>query len=417
MNYVARTICRVCSGHGLTTILDLGKQALQGQFPAADEPDPPMCPLDVAKCDSCGLVQLRHTVDPNMMFRSYFYRSGVSQTMRDHLKQLAEESVQMLGAREGPVCIAPRILDIGGNDGWTLDCISVGTGQRVLIDPSNVPVEYPGIMKITGYFPQDMLLDRKFDLVFSAACFYDANDPVSWATGVRKVLSPYGLWCVEVADLRDVYEHVAFDYWCHEHSMLLSPLDMEEIAKQARLKVVRIEKNKCNGGSARYYLTHVDCKSYDKPEWSDSVTRHITDHITWAQGPVHERFAERAKWAIDGLKKLVAEARAEGKTIHILGASTKGNVIWQAAGLTTADVAAASDRDPRKDGRRLPGTNIPIVVEEASRILKPDIYLCPIVHFREEVLRREAEYLKAGGKIVFPLPTTHTYIHDPKFLG
>lgn len=418
MSYVARATCRICGGHDLLTILPLGNQALQGQFPAAGEPDPPTCPLTVVRCLSCNLAQMQNVVDQNLMFRSYFYRSGVSQTMRNHLKQLAGEAVAMLGAREGPISIAPRILDIGGNDGWTLDCVSAATGQRVLIDPSDIPVEYPGIIKIKGFFPTDLLLDRKFDLIISAACFYDTNDPVGWASAVRKILSPYGLWCVEVADLKAVYDNVAFDYWCHEHSMLLSPVDMEEIAKRSGLKVVRIEKNQCNGGSARYYLTHLDSKAYDKPEWAQKVTDCVTEQVKAIhENQEHARFTERALWAIDRLKKLVEESRAAGKKIHILGASTKGNVIWQAAKLTTADVEMASDRDPRKEGRRLPGTNIPIVSEATSRANAPDIYLCPIIHFREEILRREIDYLKSGGKIVFPLPFVNIYTYDPGFLS
>ena len=50
------------------------------------------------------------------------------------------------------------------------------------------------------------------------------------------------------------------------------------------------------------------------------------------------------------------------------------------------------------------GTNIPIVTEEKSRVLKPDYYLVLPWHFREEFLEREAEMLRSGTRFIFPLP-------------
>jgi len=62
-------------------------------FPERIDSPQVIAPLDLADCPRCTLVQLRHTVFPDLMFRNYWYRSGVSATMRAALKDVVE-SVQ-----------------------------------------------------------------------------------------------------------------------------------------------------------------------------------------------------------------------------------------------------------------------------------------------------------------------------------
>jgi len=73
-------------------------------------------------------------------------------------------------------------------------------------------------------------------------------------------------------------------------------------------------------------------------------------------------------------------------------------------GLGKEDIAAASDRNPLKHGAHLIN-GIPIVSEEESRAMKPDVYLVLPWHFRRELIQREAEFLNNGGQFLFPLPT------------
>ena len=52
----------------------------------------------------------------------------------------------------------------------------------------------------------------------------------------------------------------------------------------------------------------------------------------------------------------------------------------------------------------MPGTNIPIISENTSRLKKPDYYLMLPWHFKKEFIIREKKFLKRGGKLIFPLP-------------
>ena len=58
------------------------------------------------------------------------------------------------------------------------------------------------------------------------------------------------------------------------------------------------------------------------------------------------------------------------------------------------------------------GTNIPIVSEEESRAMQPDYYLVLPWHFRDEFLRREAETIRQGVGMIFPLPQVEVVTAD-----
>ena len=91
MSFKEITECRICGNKDLIQILDLGTQALQGRFPRKDDPDPFSAPMELVKCnnsdgDSCGLVQLKHSVDPDELYKNdYGYRSGLNNTLKNHL--------------------------------------------------------------------------------------------------------------------------------------------------------------------------------------------------------------------------------------------------------------------------------------------------------------------------------------------
>ena len=76
----------------------------------------------------------------------------------------------------------------------------------------------------------------------------------------------------------------------------------------------------------------------------------------------------------------------------------------QYCGIDSERLSAVAEVNTEKFGSFTPGTGIPIISETRARSLKPDFYLVLPWHFRDHIVRREADFLKAGGKLIFPLP-------------
>src|SRR5438876_10279904 len=139
MHLIHRTTCRVCGSSALTKVIDLGEQYLQGSFvkPGKELPPTRRIPCTLVRCDptrdehACGLLQMEHTVPPEILYSAYWYRSGTNDTMRNHLRTIAEEATVLVAKP------ATRVLDIGCNDGPLLGCYPADF-EKFGIDPSDV---------------------------------------------------------------------------------------------------------------------------------------------------------------------------------------------------------------------------------------------------------------------------------------
>jgi len=412
MHLVHRHTCRICGSPHLTPVIYLGEQYLQGSFVKPGKEEPPLrkIPLSLVRCDptkdenACGLLQLEHTVPPEILYSSYWYRSGTNQTMRDHLRKIAEEAQAIVQKQEA------WVLDIGCNDGTLLKNYPEHY-VRVGIDPSDITQEIKGEFEvIQDFFPSEELRrkinGRKFDIITSVAMFYDLEDPVSFCHEIKRLLADDGIWIFEVSYMPEMLRMNSYDTICHEHLEYYSLAVIEYLLKKTGLKLFDIQLNDINGGSIRCYVTHVDNFLFrnDQAQQRIKQLRKREFDLELDTNKPYKNFQDRINVHRDQLISLLKMLKKENKTIHVYGASTKGNTILQWCGIDNRLIDYAADRNPDKFGAYTLGTDIPIISEAESRAMKPDYYLVLPWHFKEEFLKREEELLRNGTAMIFPLP-------------
>ena len=118
----------------------------------------------------------------------------------------------------------------------------------------------------------------------------------------------------------------------------------------------------------------------------------------------YKEFFERCEKLKEKTILFIKKEVAAGKIIHAYGASTKGNTILQYYELDDKLIDAIADRNPDKWSRKTIGTNLKIISEEESRVLKPDYFFILPWHFLDEFKKREKDFLNSGGKFIVPLP-------------
>jgi len=393
-------------------IIDLGVQALSGRFPAAGEPDPPKAPLEVVKCNSpqkssyCGLVQIKHSVNPEEMFsHSYGYRSGINHTMMMHLRGIVQSVQQIIDLHPGDI-----VLDIGSNDATLLKYYEMPGLRRIGIDPAGEQfAEYytEDIQLVNDYFSSSNYLsisaNKRAAVVTSIAMFYDLEAPMSFVKDVKEILDRDGIWVFEQSYLPAMLRMNSFDTICHEHLENYALKQIDWMLTKSDLRILDIDFNEINGGSFRVYACHTNSALKSNHKRIDLALLNEKKLGLDSELPYKE-FTKRVFRIKDQLYSLLTSEKAKGKSIYIYGASTKGNVLLQFCNIDSMSVTAAADRNPEKWGRRTPGTNIPIISEEEARKAKPDYFLVLPWHFRREFMQREADFLARGGKFIFPLP-------------
>ena len=413
MHLTHRKTCRVCGSSALTPVINLGEQYLQGSFvkPGKEEPPQRKIPLALVRCDptrdekACGLLQMQHTVPPEILYSAYWYRSGTNQTMRSHLQGIAEDGVSIIGKSKA------FVLDIGCNDGTLLNYYP----QHFIkfgVDPSDVAQEIADdITVIQDIFPSPELLKRtqgeKFDVITSIAMFYDLEDPVTFCQEIKAVLADDGVWIFEMSYMPSMLKMNSYDTICHEHLEYYSLAVLEDILNKADLKIVDAVLNDINGGSIRCYATHIDNFTFKKQEALQRIQqlRQEEFDLELDTDKPYKNFQDRINVHKEQLIGMLKNLKKEGKSIHIYGASTKGNTILQWCGIDNRIIDYAAERNPDKYGAYTLGTDIPIISEAESRAMNPDYYLVLPWHFKEEFLKREEETLKSGVGMIFPLPT------------
>ena len=82
----------------------------------------------------------------------------------------------------------------------------------------------------------------------------------------------------------------------------------------------------------------------------------------------------------------------------------KGNVLLQYCGIDSKLIDYIAEVNKFKFNKFTPGTNIKIISENEAKSKKPDYYLVLPWHFKDHIIKREQNFLKNGGKLIFPLP-------------
>ena len=236
--------------------------------------------------------------------------------------------------------------------------------------------------------------------------FYDLEDPQAVVAEIADVLAEDGLWIMELHYLPAMLAMNSFDAIVHEHLEYYSLAVLERMLGAVGLEVVRgrDQRHERRLGAALHPPPRpLHSRARGTPRrcrrcgCASSSSRSTTTSRTRASPPPPRRSATSSS----GLCRRLA---AEGRDIHVYGASTKGNTILQYCGLDASVIPYAADRNPDKWGSETIGTGIPIIGEEESRAMNPDYYLALPWHFLEEFLEREQEFLGRGGRFIVPLP-------------
>lgn len=406
-----RNTCRVCNS-ALEPILDLGNHYVS-DFPKPNDAASLKAPLELSLCRRCHLLQLRHTVDPNDMYRNYWYRSGTNQTMRNALADIANKAETLVHLQEGDA-----VLDIGCNDGTLLASYRTGDIIKIGIDPSNVAEIAQKVADkiVIDFFSAEVyakaMSNKRAKIVTSIAMFYDLEDPNRFVSDIKRVLELDGLWVIQMSYLPLMLKTNEFGNICHEHLEYYSLQSLEYLLNLHGFEVVDVELNDINGGSLRAYIRN---RGADPAIYGDEIYRALASErvktmreneirLGLTDKPVYEEFAMRVERIKHDTVDFISNAAAKGKRVYVYGASTKGNTVLQYFGLDHTLITAAAERNPDKWGRVTVGTNIPIVSEADARAAKPDYFLVLPWHFLEEFMAREHDYLYSGGRFIVPFP-------------
>jgi len=389
----------------LVSVLDLGHQAMTGIFPKTPSESLTVGPLELAWSPHSGLLQLAHNYDLGEMYGdNYGYRSGLNQSMVDHLATKVHELERFVALKPGEA-----VLDIGSNDCSLLKSYKTSPLSRVGIDPTGAKFRefYPADVKLVpDFFSAKNYLSTGAPppkIITSIAMFYDLPDPIGFAREIESTLAPGGIWHFEQSYMPAMLRLNSYDTACHEHIEYYSLSAVQKILDAAGMRVIDVRMNAINGAS--FAVTAV--RKSDPRRGGEAVVSWVLEQeeaLGLSTPTPYLEFAERVARHRTALRSLLESLKADGKTVLGYGASTKGNVVLQYCGIGPDLMGAIAEVNEEKWGRFTPGSLIPIISEAEARAMRPDYFLVLPWHFRDNIMRREAAFLANGGRMIFPFP-------------
>lgn len=395
--------CRICESTALWCFLDLGSTPLANAlvYPGSDDREA-RYPLELLRCEECGLVQLSVVVRPEILFRDYAYSTSASFPMVEHFDGLAAEIFQRTTVAN------PFVLEVGSNDGTLLRAVA-RRGARVLgIEPATALARAAtagGVESLNLFFgsdvARDLLTDRgPADIMVANNVLAHIDDLPGVIEGVATLLSERGIFVAEFPYVLDTLERVEYDTVYHEHLSYLALAPLERALARHELTVFDIERISTHGGSLRIWVARAGAR-----QTSAAVTG-LADREQRAvsgRGPF-ERFAREVANSRDALRAMMSGLRSEGARIAGYGATAKSTTLLTYCGLGADAIEFIADSTPAKQGRLTPGTRIPIVPEEAIVERRPDYALLLAWNYAERILERSTAYLRGGGRFIHPIP-------------
>lgn len=415
--------CKICGNNNLQKVVELNEQYISATFVKSNKDSDLKnikTPLTLSLCvdagdkKSCGHLQLYEIINPDLLYRKYFYRSATSDTMRKDLKEVVDSVLKIVKPSEQDI-----IIDTGSND-CTLLNFYPNNLKLVGFEPAqNIDYidEGKNIKVIPNYFNSREFTDNfknKAKIITSCAMFYDLENPKVFVKDIENILQDDGIWCVQISYLLLMIKNMNFYDICHEHLSYYSIYSFERLIEQFNLKLFYAELNEVNGGSIRLYVCKKNCKKYDSEELQKKLNnlRDEESRNNLSEIKTYSEFQKAIDVLRDKTTSYIDGVLKDGKIVLGLGASTKGNILLQHFGIGKDKVQFISERNPMKVGLRCVGTDIELISEEKARSLKPKVMIVLPWYFKKEIVNREKKYLQEGGQLMFPMPYPHVVTKD-----
>jgi SAM-dependent methyltransferase len=405
--------CRFCGAALHRTFVDLGRAPLSNAFLTEQQlaTAEPHYPLHAFVCESCLLVQVAQVEAPEHVFHDYLYFSSYSDSWLRHAEAYAERMTDELGLTNQSL-----VVEVASNDGYLLQYF-IRRGVGVLgVEPAktvaavalrgNIPTEIAFFGEATAR--RLAAAGHQADLICANNVLAHVPDLNDFVGALPVLLKPSGIVTVEFPHLSRLIEDCLFDTIYHEHFSYFSLHVVRRVFARHGLIVFDVDRLTTHGGSLRIHACHADDPRRSPTDRLRAVLAEeqatgLTDLATY------DRFAETVIDAKCGLLEFLIAARRSGRRVAGYGAPAKASTLLNYSGIGPELLPFTVDRSPHKQGRYLPGVQIPIFAPSRLLDFRPDYVLILPWNLTEEIAGQMVAIRDWGGQFVVPIPRVRVF--------
>ncbi|WP_194818890.1 methyltransferase domain-containing protein [Nocardia sp. XZ_19_385] len=341
--------CRGCRGDALHPILDLGKVPAADHFPPTDAPidaSETAHPLRMDFCVECGLAQLAEDDT-----RAEEPRGVEPQALRDQAADAVERVAGLLRGR--------TVREFGSPHG--------GTWVPLLTSR--------GFSEVSG--TAEVVLD----------CFGIMHEPDQRAAFAERAAAtaPGGILLLQYHSLATIVAAGQWNSLRHGHFAYYSLSALRRLLADAEMSAIATWEFDLYGGTVLLAAVHGDA------EPDDSVRATLSAEARHLDLAALQRLQQVTDTHAHALRTWLEAQSAQGLRVYAYGAASRAVALFSLAGVHRGLITAVADASPAKQGRRMPGTDVPIVSPDELLAAQPDSVLLTLPDLLPEVRERFPE--------------------------
>ena len=403
--------CRTCNNI-INPFMSFGKMPIANGFLNENEfSDEFFFEMKTAFCDKCFTFQLVDQPDPKKMFHeNYAFFSRQSKKMQEHFKKYADWVCENYLFDKND----PFVIEIGSNDGILLENFSKKKIKHLGIEPSaNVAKEAQkhGVNTEIKFFNKDTANEvienyGKASAILAANVMCHIPDLKNIAEAAYLALDQNGVLIFEDPYLGDMIEKTSYDQIYDEHVYIFSAISIKNIFEKYGFELINLLPQSTHGGSMRYILSKKG--SY--------MTEKIVGEFLLKEKKMgldspetYEKFRKNCEKSRDDLIKILEEERKNNNRVVAYGATSKSTTILNYCKIGPELIEYISDTTPIKQDKFSPGMHIPVKNYGNFIETPPDTALLFAWNHAEEIMEKESNYNKNGGKWIVHVPNVKKF--------
>lgn len=388
-----KTECRGCGNKHLDRVISLGNSPLANNLKDSQNELSEEYPLEVDYCSICHNCQLSCVVPANKMFDNYLYVSSTSSSFRKHFEDAAIKYVDRFNLTN-----KSTVVDIGSNDGIALKPLKEMGINVIGVEPAkNVSkiANDKGIPTINSYFDNKTFTDSHFaDLVTASNVFAHSDELKDIATNVFKILKENGTFIIEVQYLLDTINDLTFDNIYHEHVNYWSLTSMVNFFNELGYCVTDVEHINTHGGSIRVYVNNSGSKvSHNVSEFLKNENEFGLTNFK-----VYGDFKSKIETIKFNVVNNFVKLKNKYSKICGYGSPAKATTSLNYFGIDNSFLDFTIEDNELKNGKIIPGVNIPIKNKEFLYENLPDVIVVLAWNFFDDIKKNNEELINLGVK-------------------
>ncbi len=383
--------CRSCGNIKLKRVISLGYQPLANNLLNKKDQNFEIYPLEMNYCSNCHNCQLSVAVDPKKMFTNYFYLSSTSSSYKKHFENAALSYIKEFKLNTKKT----YIIDVGSNDGVGLQPFKNLNFKKILgIEPAKNLARISNKKKIKTIncflnLKNLKKIKKGADLILASNVFAHSDDLKSMAECMLKLLKSSGTIVIEVQYLLNTLKDLTFDNIYHEHYNYWSLTSLLYFFNNLSAKIYKVEKIGTHGGSIRIYV-----KKNKKIKIDKSVHKLLKEEENFGinKFKTYQEFGKKIQNIRRNVRRNISKLSKENKRIVGYGSPAKATTALNFFGISN-EIECIIEDNKLKQGKFVPGVNIPIVSKEKIK-KSPDCILVLAWNFFEEIKNKNKSLSK-----------------------